>query len=214
MPGVLIFCSLLPSQDETIYDRLKKQNLFAPEVKRPRPPDPPRVQKDETPEEPAPPQPSAFDVAGIVFNTATQAYEVLIVDRDESDGTYLKAGDTLHGATVAGVEKFTVKIVIGEKTQELNVGENYELLVKGRSGSGRTRPRSSDPTPSTSGPPAATTGGSGRTGGLLDSFRKRRTGGGDTPTTTTPTPETPATVADDNQGGLVDKWKKWKEANP
>lgn len=210
----LLFLCLQAAPEETIYERLKKQNPFATKIVPPPPPITVKPPKEEEDPPPPPPQPSAFDIAGIVLNTVTQAYEVLIVDRDESDGTYLKAGDTLHGATVAGVEKFTVKIVIGEKTQELNVGENYELLVKGRSGSGRTRPRSSDPTPSTSGPPAATTGGSGRTGGLLDSFRKRRTGGGDTPTTTTPTPETPATVADDNQGGLVDKWKKWKEANP
>jgi type II secretory pathway component PulC len=218
---ILLYCVLTalddPVQEESIYDRLKSQNLFAPEVKRPRRREDP---KTETPkvEQPPPPRPSSFDVAGIVLNNATQGYEVLIYDQDEENGTFYKTGEKFHGATVDEVAEDKVKISVEGAARDYRVGQSLEMIVKGRTGGRSRSSSSSDSAPAasaSSGEPSRTTRSGG--GGLLDRFRRDRSGGGTETAAPGPVPApltTPAAAVDDSKGGLVEKWKKWKEANP
>lgn len=173
---------------ETVYERLKRRNLFAPKLKKRRTKDPTRKPIGPTPEKK--PTTFPFAVAGIVFNTETQAYEVLLYDEEYDEAEYMKPGDSMHECTVGVVEQDFVSISVKGKEKKYEVGDTFKMLVKNRK-SGRARSSSS------------------RSSSSSSERRRPRSGRGET--TRGRDPDRPAKKDEEIKGGLLDRFRKLKD---
>lgn len=184
MISTLLMFALIQDAPDGVYERLKKQNLFSPKIEKPPPPPVKKEEKkEEKPEPPPSPKMFPFEVAGIVFNNVTQAYEALIMDREWDDATYLKPGDALHGAKVETVMVDRLTVTVNGETKEYRLGGRWEMLVEGRKSSGRPREEKheekkeekkeevADSKPASGDKPKREV-----SGGLLDRWRKMKKG--------------------------------------
>lgn len=174
-----------PAAPDNVYERLKKQNLFSPKLEKP---PPLKIEKKEEPkeikkEEPPPPRMYPFEIAGIVFNTVTQQYEALVLDREWDDGTFLTAGGTLFGAKVETIAADRVTVAVNGETKDYRVGEGWKMLVEGRKGGRAPEEKKEEKKEEKTEAVAETpkTGGGDKpkrevSGGLLERWRKMKKG--------------------------------------
>jgi hypothetical protein len=131
------------------FKSLIDHNIFSP----PKPPEQKVVRPDRTPDPPKRPErPKPPVVTGFVWDSSTQAYQVIVEDRNESrlrkfeKSKFLKTGDELEGCTVESIVIDRLVLKHGDATKEIRVGESFPAA----NGGGVEAPESPSP-PSTTG---------------------------------------------------------------
>lgn len=115
------------------FKALLDHNIFSP----PSPPARPvridkRIDEPKKIERPKPPV-----VTGFVWDSAGQAYQAIVEDRNESKlrkfdkAKFLKAGDELEGCTVESIDVGRLVLKHGDATKEIRVGESFPASDKG-----------------------------------------------------------------------------------
>lgn len=110
---------------------LRETNIFAPRSQKRRPPPPSTSSRTSTRYEPsAPARPKPPVITGIFFDGKTEAWLVVVEDRNEAslkqfkEPKFLKAGDEVHGLKVASVTAEKATFLKGDVAKELRVGES------------------------------------------------------------------------------------------
>lgn len=140
-----------------------QNNIFSP-ARAPRP----VVSRTEKPRESAPSAPSASPgrarpplVTGFIFDDMSQAYQVLVEDRNAdlklklfTQPRFLRAGEEFLGYMIESVDLGVVSVRVGEEVGELRVGESFpEIARRAPEGTGSTAAPSSA-VPPAGAPPA------------------------------------------------------------
>lgn len=144
---MLILLAMLQETPEDIYKYLERRNIFSSKLEKPKPPPPERKPREEKPVEPEKPKTFRFDVAGIVLHNADQVYEALVCDREYDEAKWMRAGDAWHEAKVMSVSEGAVEISVADQTHSFKLGNEFEMLVEGRKGGGRSSPRREEEKP-------------------------------------------------------------------
>ena len=111
----------LPAAD---LKALRESNIYSPYKTRR-----PVIEKGPKPTPPEKPRPKPPVVTGIILDTVTRAYQVVIEDRNDAklklltEPKFLKAGDQVLVYTIESVEAEKVVVRFGDTTKDLKVGE-------------------------------------------------------------------------------------------